>query len=509
MKRVVVIGAGIGGLTTAATLARLGFDVTVLEAHVYPGGCAGTFFHKGYRFDAGATLSAGFDPGGAMDVVAHSTGVKSWPTRSNDQVMVVHLPGGLSVPRLSGEDRKHVYREYFGQGVDRFWNWQERTADAMWDLALRMPAWPPQSAGQAFRTIKTGIDWLADDPNHRMSPGLLSDFLKPVAAQLTGQSPEFRLFVDAQLLISAQTESQEANALYAASALDLPRRGVVHLAGGMGAIAEQLVDAIHTQGGRVLYRQQATKIQIENRKPVAVETKRGESFPTDLVVANLTPWNIRDLMADAAPYRIRRLPPQPRDGWGAFMIYLGVDASAIPADAPLHHQIISDRPLGEGNSIFLSISPAWDQTRAPAGKRAITISTHTKLDPWWQLNANDPDGYEARKNLYTKSMLSLAESVIPGLGQAVDLTMPGTPLSFHRFTRRAFGWVGGFPQTNLFRSWKPQILPGIWMVGDSIFPGQSTAAVALGGLRVANEISREHAEVDKPIQEVNYAISGD
>ena len=70
MSRVVVIGAGVGGLTTAAVLARAGMDVTVLEAHVYPGGCAGTFYHQGYRFDAGATLAAGFYPGGPMDLVA-------------------------------------------------------------------------------------------------------------------------------------------------------------------------------------------------------------------------------------------------------------------------------------------------------------------------------------------------------------------------------------------------------------------------------------------------------
>lgn len=61
-KHVVVIGAGIGGLTTAALLLKAGYQVTVFEAHVYPGGSAGTFYHKGYRFDAGATLAGGFRP---------------------------------------------------------------------------------------------------------------------------------------------------------------------------------------------------------------------------------------------------------------------------------------------------------------------------------------------------------------------------------------------------------------------------------------------------------------
>ena len=69
--------------------------------------------------------------------------------------------------------------------------------------------------------------------------------------------------------------------------------------------------------------------------------------------------------------------------------------------------------------------------------------------------------------------------------------MPGTPVTFKRFTRREFGWVGGFPQTNLFRTWGPKLGRDLWMVGDSIFPGQSTAAVALGGIRVAESVLRE------------------
>ena len=76
--RVVVIGAGIGGLTAASLLLKAGLDVTVLEAHVYPGGSAGTFYHKGYRFDAGATLAGGFAPGGPHFRLAEMLGL-TWP----------------------------------------------------------------------------------------------------------------------------------------------------------------------------------------------------------------------------------------------------------------------------------------------------------------------------------------------------------------------------------------------------------------------------------------------
>ena len=63
--------------------------------------------------------------------------------------------------------------------------------------------------------------------------------------------------------------------------------------------------------------------------------------------------------------------------------------------------------------------------------------------------------------------------------------------------RREWGWVGGFPQTNLFRAWAPRLAPNLWMVGDSIFPGQSTAAVALGGLRVARALLAEYGLSDR------------
>jgi len=139
----------------------------------------------------------------------------------------------------------------------------------------------------------------------------------------------------------------------------------------------------------------------------------------------------------------------------------------------------------------MSISPKWDKTRAPDGQQAVTLSTHTKLDKWWHLFNEDRPGYERQKGRFTEKTLDAAERALPGISSSLDLCLPGTPVTFQRFTRREMGWVGGYPQTSLFRTRGARIGGGLWMVGDSIFPGQSVPAVTLGGLRVAESVLDE------------------
>jgi phytoene dehydrogenase-like protein len=135
-------------------------------------------------------------------------------------------------------------------------------------------------------------------PNAEASiPGLLLDAVSVAASHLPKEDPRLRLFVDGQLLISAQTTSGHANALYAAAALDLPRRGVVQVEGGMGALAQTLVGSIRQNGGRVLFRQEVFGVRMQSGAPVAVETQRGDSHPADVVILNLTPWDAARLRA--------------------------------------------------------------------------------------------------------------------------------------------------------------------------------------------------------------------
>jgi C-3',4' desaturase CrtD len=473
-----IIGAGIGGLTTAALLLKAGHQVTVLEAHVYAGGCAGTFFHKGYRFDAGATLAGGFAPGGPHYRLAEILGLE-WPISPADPAWTVHLPDGRSVTQWANPEQWRAERQVAFPHSEPFWQTQEMLADLAWDISSRPFPWPPQSL-RDWRTVLAALR----PSTLRALPYLFST----IGSLTREQEPMFRAFLDSQLLISAQATADQTSALYGSAALDLPRRGVNHVEGGIGTLADTLVAWIRANGGEVLFRQQVEKIEVRGGRATAVTTNKGLHLSADNIVANLTPWALAELLGPAAPRSLRREVRRRGPTWGAFTLYLGLDGAKLPSLVGNHHQVIQDhsQALGEGNSVFVSLSKAGDERRGPAGQRTATLSTHTNVGSWWRLRHTDRSAYHARRDDYVEKLLAGAETAVPGIRQAITLCLPGTPVTFQFYTRRPQGMVGGFPQTSLFDVRGPATgLPNLWLVGDSIFPGQSTAGVTLGGMRVA------------------------
>lgn len=494
---IIVVGAGIGGLTTAALLARDGYRVLVLEGHIEPGGCASSYERKRpngdrYVFDVGATLFAGFTPGGAHEWVGRRLGVE-WPIRRLEPAMEVWLPD-RRVTRWGdarwAEERRVAFPAQAWE-AEGFWREQERLAEIAWRFAARQPPMPPENLA----------DLMGMAPRVRPEMALLLPQLwRTVGAALKARGVadrRLRAFVDGQLLISAQATAEACPWLYGAVALDFARIGAHYVVGGAWSLARALEAALLRDGGEVRYRTWVKRIVVENGRAAGVETERGERIGARHVVGNITVWDAARLLGEAAPARLLRAIAAAPRGWGAFTLYLGVDEAGIPAGLAEHHQVIAsyERPLGEANSVFVSAHPPDDPTRAPAGQRALTISTHTDAERWYRLRGADPRRYRDEKEAMAERMLDTAAIALPALRRHIRYRQAGTPFSFWRYTRRNEGMVGGLPQhlrsSGLF-SLGPRAagVPGLWLVGDSTFPGQSSAAVTQSGIRAYHAIRR-------------------
>src|SRR5512145_3339888 len=154
--KTVIVGAGIGGLTTAALLAQAGHDVTVLEASTYPGGCAGTFYHKGYRFDAGATVAGGFHTNGPHTILGEQLKI-TWPVQPFEPAWVVHVPGRqVAVSRDSAEMIAQFPHS------QSFWREQAAIADLTWSLASQGLPWPPTNRDELEQLLRVSLSHFPD-----------------------------------------------------------------------------------------------------------------------------------------------------------------------------------------------------------------------------------------------------------------------------------------------------------------------------------------------------------
>jgi len=477
----IVVGAGVAGLTAALTLARAGGRVLVAERHNVVGGCAAFYQRGGYRFDVGATLVGGFGRRGAHHVLNARLGVVVSPERIEPS-MVIHLRD-RTVVRFGDERWRAERVRAFGPLAEPFWRAQERIADRAWALSARLPRFPagPASALRALAALRPGDLPLAG------TLGRTVDSILPAAA-----GAALRSFVDAQLLITAQTSAREADLAYGCTALDLAREGTYHFPAGISTIATALARALRAAGGEIRYAAPVAEIALDRRgRAAGVRFADGGEAAATRVVAAL-PVGDAALLCPALEVAWRaRLAALPQR-WGAFVLYCGLPADVVPAETATHHQLVTgDGPQGEGNTAFVSFSGAGEALRARGGGRAVTISTHTDVARWERAQR---DGRRPELRAEYASLLRAAlERVVPGAAARAEILEPADPLTFARYTGRRRGLVGGLPQTaaravlGAFGHATP--VPGLAVCGDTTFPGQSTVGAALGGYDAAMALS--------------------
>ena len=491
-SRVVVVGAGIGGLTAGALLAKRGYRVKIFDRAIVPGGCASTFKRRGFTFDVGATQVAGLEPGGIHHRIFQELGVEPPASSYCDPACAVFLPGEtepIDVWRDADKWKKERQRQF--PGSEPFWNLLNKLFEASWRFQGRDPVLPPRSAWDIWQLVSAvRPDTLITVPFTLMT---VADALKLYGLY---ENKRLKTFLDLQLKLYSQVGTDETALLYAATALAVSQspQGLFHLEGSMQVLSDRLVEGLERYGGKLLMRHSVEKIHTEAGRVtgVTVRNRKGETWiePADEVVANVTAQDLVRLTDDKAltnyERRVEKLP-QPS---GAFVIYLGVKREAIPENCSPHLQFLynQDEVIGENNSLFVSVSKPGDGRAPEEGMATLIASSFTDADLWWK----DSQDYEQIKQQYTEEAIARLNSYFDLSPENIIYTEAATPRTFANFTAREKGIVVGLGQR--IKTFGPfgfanrTPVKHLWLVGDSTHPGEGTAGVSYSALTVTRQI---------------------
>ncbi|WP_127501304.1 phytoene desaturase family protein [Actinoplanes solisilvae] len=473
MSRIVVIGAGVGGLTAAVRLARAGHSVQVFERSGGVGGKLAVHERDGFRFDTGPSLltlpqvftDAGLDLVPLDPVVRHvfadGTVLDSSP---------VHTEFLVRIEAALGPEAAHDW--------DRFWQRARRIWDASWRSVLRKPVTPATLAGLTWR-----VGDLAAIAPGRSLRALGFRYLR---------DPRLRMMLDRYATYTGADPRRAPAALAAIPYAELAFGGW-YVPGGLGTLAGALARGCESAGVRITCGTAVAKILVEDGRVTGVRLADGSVVPADIVVSNVDALTVyRDLLP--APRRLAGLTDRSLAG---FVLLLGVRGET-PSLAhhtvffPSHYEAEFDAVFG---SAARRARPASDPTVFVT--RAADPAVHLAGCEAWFVLVNAPrhgtgwratdwrrpglaDAYAdlvldvlARRGVDVRDRLLFRETRTPA--DLADATAtPGGAI---------YGTAGG-----LVRPVNQGHVKGLHLVGGSVHPGGGLPMVTLSARMVADRI---------------------
>ena len=489
---VIVIGSGIGGLVTATQLAAKGAKVLVLERYLIPGGSAGYFERNGYCFDVGASMIFGLGKKGTTNLLTRALNAVNVEIETiSDPVQIhYHLPNNLDLK---------VHRDYenFLQelasvfpheqiGIRQFYDecWRVfNCLNAMELLSLEEPRYllrvflqHPQACLGLLKYLPLNVGQIA---RRYLRDPLLLKFIDMECYCWSVVPAERTPMINAGMVFS-----------------DRHYGGINYPKGGVGKIAQKLIEGLQKYGGRIQYRSRVTKIIQENGRAVGVKLANGDQYWAKRIVSNATRWDTFEklLPIDELPNKEQRWQKRYQKSPSFLSLHLGVKADVLPTGTECHHIFLEDwqRMESEQGTIFVSIPTLLDPSLAPPGHHIIHTFTPSWLEEWTGLST---DQYQREKEAAALRLIERLDSIFPGLNQALDYQEIGTPRTHRRFLGREDGTYGPIPRYKLAgllgMPFNRTAIPGLYCVGDSTFPGQGLNAVAFSGFACSHRIATD------------------
>jgi len=505
---VVVVGAGIGGLTAAALLAKRGQSVLIVDQHYVAGGNATVFKRPGYEFDVGLHYIGHGGEGGMFPRILAAAGAEPVTFRpmDPDAFDTVVLPGlELGIPRGIERYRLRLTDAFPAEreGIDRYIRYLVEQS------AFQRAAGSPRRLPRAL--LSSGLLL-------RYANGTLGAFLDTCT-----RDPMLRTVIAAESGDYAEPPSRASMTLHAGLMLHYLDQGGYFPAGGGQIMSDRLAESIEHSGGKVLLSTRVEKILVQNGRAVGVRLENKHLGRRDVrarcVVCNADIKRLYlellgpEVVRSKTIRKVRRWQMAPALG----MVYIGMRRAGLGArDRNTNYWIYphtdverayADARFGrfsEDPMVYVSIASLKDPENprtAPPGMVNLQLMGLAPSDAGaWGVTERelrtgtygDNPTYVARKKEFADRLFGTAARVLPNLREHVEFEEVATPLTHSRYTLSTGGTSYGLaliPEQFLWkRPGTKTEIEGLYVCGASTQFGHGIGGAMTSGVGAAAAI---------------------
>lgn len=501
---VVIGGAGIGGLTCGALLAKEGLKVAVVEKKKIPGGYTAPIENKGYSFQF-PQVTTGCEPKGDITKILE------------------HLEKPIEMIEVNPYHRC-IFPEHdisFSSSLEILMNtlkeeFQPQTTQLKMLFDHMTKVHEKTQSGQKAR--KEG------------KSGGTKALLRSMQNSLGGRGSSAlnlldRFITDPKLVrILAAPWQRLGSPPWRLSSLSLidfimnQSKGVHVPRGGFHSITGALVESITQSGGELHYSEEIKELSLDKGRVVGLTTKSGRDITTDTFISDIdTKYTFLKLLKEEdCPVRIRTVVQEQAPSISGFTVFLGLSKTVsreemdfgIALSEPSYDLEAALEALSESGEFpepsripwSLSIPTLHDDSCAPAGKTTLSISIpaipYSFMDDWGTAGNGFSSGSPTSlKEKFAEIAVSAVSGSFPDLISNVEAYEAVTPLEFEKYVTANQGcWYDLAPepgQTDVNRMGPGTPVRGLYLTGSKTFTGGGIHASMLGGLYAANAALRE------------------
>jgi len=483
----VVVGSGLGGISTAALLAKHGYKTLVLEQGEGAGGLAHAFTRGEYTFDSAIRVLA---EGEMVEGLLQYLGVQDeCKLLRIDHLYRAIFPDGASISAPVGvEEFMEAHIRLFPdeeQGIRTFFGLRRQ----MFLETAQMPMQvDPRQLADAMELAPTLFKYRTATLQDVLDEHLHDPRLKAMASSLwpyMGTEPSRLSFFAYSQFVGVLVD------------------GPYYCQGTFQSLVDAFVTALERNGGELVLQTPVTRILVEDGRVAGVELEDGRTIRAPLVVSNADARHtFEDLVGlDQLPASYVRRLQRLRPSTSACVLY-GATSHDVLQYEPAHETFVykhwshddtwQDVLAGKPAGMSMSVMTMLDPELAPAGDHVIIITSVAPYDvgrPW----------SEARDE-YMDALLAEFEVVVPDLREHLSFWIGGTPVDIERFTRNSrgatYGWELVPQQIGSKRLGHAAPIGGLYLVGHWTEEGPASFRVILSGINTASRILVDSGSAD-------------